>query len=641
MMLLYFVPSLLGLAVLSFIRPTFKTLTLLELPGVIFIFGLCALVIPCTIGYLFQERILLCIGGAMVIAALICFKNKHTLNVYLAEARKGKKHCFLLFLFILFGVYSYYLGNYMHLGSDSTRHIAYIKKFTETGKILTDNFQLSATLPVDELLVTYVYNAIFPLFAFVAQVTKIDPILIWKHSASVFAFVTLSAFYSASMRFFYSHFAAVLSVMMLIIYWSINLENPFYGILALRSISYPNRVSVLAGLLLFSFIYQELNLVSIKRESKINLFIFFTLLGLLPFLHLQAWVYFSGILFILAAILLGTGNSELCKVVWRGIVVFFIISITLILMKFPYYQECLKTIAGCCFNEAVVSEYGGIKFLKIIPLFRWSMLLIFSVFLYLIFLITRKNLINNRQSFFLLPGPFLSVCSILMIIFLMSPLSVNVAAKFLSLPIVARLTWLLDMILILLNGYILSCIIENMCWIPKKYTSSISLNACLSLVIAICILVPQSKINYAASIIFNNKKNGFCFETLLCSSNFRRLIEKIDPGSTVLVYDSINDDYLQCFRDVLVSYPTFNLTLPAQEKSKLIDSIFVLNITSQERLNRLRKIPCDYILLRQDERQELALKFDNLMPTLKKIYDVKMAEINNDKQRFILYKVDK
>src|SRR5262249_34891801 len=137
---------------------------------------------------------------------------------------------------------------------------------------------------------------------------------------------------------------------------------------------------------ILSFIYQELALLNEQQGSKRNLFIYFMLAGLFPFLHLQAWTYFVGILMILLSVLMICGKAQLRNLVLIGISMFLLISVSLISLKLPFYQECLNNLGEYCFNRDIVKEYHGLFFFDLTYLFKRSIFIILILTGYLFYL---------------------------------------------------------------------------------------------------------------------------------------------------------------------------------------------------------------------------------------------------------------
>lgn len=266
--LLFFIPCILGLSALSFLRPSFPPLSLLELPGVVFCLGLCVLVITFTIGYILQESTVKIMFFSLMLATFVIIKQYTNLSYFLRPAFQNPRNLHLWISFIFCSIIAYRLGSYLNISSDSIHHTAYIRKFFSTQKLLAENFQFSSTLPVDELFTTYVYNAIFPLFSFISQITTLDPIILWQRAPTVLTFIALSVFYSTSIRFFNSHIAAVWSIIIIIIYWSIE-KFEYQNCLSLRCIAYPNHITCLVFLVLISFIYQKLIYFNYSKGKKI------------------------------------------------------------------------------------------------------------------------------------------------------------------------------------------------------------------------------------------------------------------------------------------------------------------------------------------------------------------------------------
>jgi hypothetical protein len=308
--LLFSIPFVLGIAVLSFFRLNTFTLSFIELPGVAFCLGLCAFAFACTLGYLLRAPLLETVITTFFLGLFITIIQRKKMKVFFAQSQTLPKNVILWLIFGLFSLAVGYIGNFMNISSDSTHHLSYIIKFTSTGLLIPENFHLLQNSPIDELLTTYVYNSIFPLFASVIVLTSSDAVFVWKASAGIFSFVLLSAFYSTSIRFFNSYYTALLSIALLLIYFGIIITDfSGYSIFALRCLSYPNHIAGIVFIVLIGLIYHEL-----KTEAssyKTNLTILFILAGALPLLHLQWWAYFLFVISIIYFILLWDKNSKL------------------------------------------------------------------------------------------------------------------------------------------------------------------------------------------------------------------------------------------------------------------------------------------------------------------------------------------
>lgn len=640
--LLFCIPCILGLCVLSLLRPTFPSLSLIEIPGIAFSFGLCALVIPCTAGYLLNGSLFIFISAGLLIASLICIKQRNSLQTLLKAGLCEPQNWLLWVVLIGLSIHAYFLGIHLVLTTDSILFLSYIQKFLSSQSLRIENFHLSATSPIDEIFAPYVYNIVFPLFAFVSKITKINHILLWKYSSSIFTFITFSTFYSASIRFFNSSSAAILSLLFILLYWTLPQDHLCYGIWALKSLAYPNQMGALSFITLISFIYQELRLFHNQRGSSKNLIIYIALGGFLPFLHLQWWVYFVCVNSIFFILTVWASKRNIYKPLFLGFIAFFSISASLLALKLHYHvQGGISPLDLVVVNHLIFKVFNLYLF-NPLRVFRPFTLIIF-ILIFLILMKKRKKLGKELSQPLTSPSITLFILCSFLAIFIISPIAINIAAKFLTTYIVARMTWVVDMFLILICGYLITETI-SFSQVLKK-VGGISKTTFFSLLLfcmgGVSIIFPSSIINYRIYAPHSLSEIDYSIEPLITSKDFQELMSKIKQKSVLLsrrIYGT--NEFFLIFSDSLTTYPSYKGRKEDGALYEFIDQIFTNKISPEEILKILSQLPCDYIILRPHESQNLATQLDNLKPFLVKLFDKEIKELCIRDCRFILYKVN-
>ena len=626
---LFFIPFFMGITVLSFFKTDSFSLSIIEIPGVAFCLGLAAFVFPCAIGYLLKfplQWFFFVLMSAVLLVNIIKYKK---IKALVAQSMTLSKNGVLWIVFLVFSVAVGFIGNFMNITSDSTHHLTYITKFIGSGTLNSENFYLFTTTPIDELTTTYVYNIIFPLFAFVAKLTSVDSVLLWKYSLGVLTFIALSSVYSTSKRFFHSHYIALVSLILLSIYFgTILVDTSGYSMFALRCLSYPNHIAGIITVVLIGILYEEVRKLKEKIGNSNNLIVLFFIAGGLPLIHLQWWAYFIFVIFTMFAILLWKKEFKLLYKIIVPSFLYFGISSALFLLKLPYYNKSSDDLLNRFTNPHLKYEIFGLDFFNPIVLFRMPTLIFISIMLvYLFFFIKDHKTKTKNESIIENPTLFLSCLSIAIITFLLSPLSINVCARLTSVCIIGRMNWALDMFLILLCGAIIYEFLQKTFKAERvnKYIIFVTITSMF-------FCFAKNFRAYYSSI----KYKQLSLSSLALNKDFKKLMLLIEPRS-IVASPTLEKNIIQVFADVQAGVRTHAKDKKDEDQIQNIIKVFSGKLDYAQIVNILSKQSASYIFLMLTQKEKDQTFFlEDVSPILIKVFDQQITP----NERFILYKIN-
>lgn len=647
-LILALLPMSFGISVIFLFRRELLPLHPMELPGLSYGLGLLIWSWVALLGYLLKLPLeSSAIHGTLLTVGILVIgyfrPNSDTARRFVKPAPSD---WMIVVVILVFGVFAYLTGASPHPTADTVQHLAYVRKFIDTGLFDPNHLQLSATYPQDVLFSVYSYNSVHPLYAVSAMLGGADPYHLVRFGSVVLGPIFLLSVFSAAYRISNRPLVGVLAVLVLIGYWQIELSPLGYGVLGVRNLTYPNHVAIIPALTIIALVWSKLE----QNSGSASFFLFLGILaGALPLVHVQWWAYAMFATGVMVPVLWWTVKPLPIRRIVMFTVSFLIASAFVMLIKLSSYTATSSFVEGFNFNAKITIEIDDLfmfhpgKMLQG-PQFFFVLLSVF----YLGRRLIKKS--DGKTNIGANAGEYLAALIILIVLFLSNPITVPLFTKLVPSVILARMLWMLSLAGCLLTAHFLFAISEKyhlIQWstsLAKGQRALLMIAPVLFVVLAI-FAVPQSGMNIERyrdkDAYYYNKGHSPTLDEAYSSQKFRTLLNKIPIGKVVLSAGRYGKEMEAAFRHMSMTYPVYRHLPEARKISEQIDVLLENDTKPDDIIAQLAKIPADYLLLWPRKSEQLALKFNALPKIFKKITDIKIQEFNSKNKRFVLYRIDR
>ena len=546
----------------------------------------------------------------------------------------------ILVFILLFAFFTMMVGSWHNQVSDTVHHIAYIRKYFASNVVDTSNIVLSDSLPYDILFGVYSYNAVFPLYASVAQITNVDPIPMFLRSTGGISLLMLSAMYCLGVRIGGTRRVGAMACMCLLAYWMFRYPSFGYGVFQFKSLPYPNHVGAIVFTTAAALLFDQL--FSNKYVSSI--IVIAVVCGTLPLLHVQWSAYAMYFLFICVVFALVTGSKV---AVHRASLALALTGVLMLLpwsLKFSSYSSQIDQLDTLLFDQNLMLRAWSLDFLNPLVVFRSASKVFIAVAVFwLVYSVKRKA----HGSTLFTPSVLAALVIMAIAFVVITPPFATLLIYLASPNIIARMTWMLDIVGCALTGHVL--VMATLRAAPsavrfENFPDRIARFVTLELVFA-GIIVAVS-LGYAGSAYhrFWVTRHDSRFEPslsqVLAAPSLDRLLRSVPDGASIISFGRPGKALEAAFANVLMARPSYDLTPTAKAWHKRFDAILEAP-TDIESMRALGRVPGDHIFLWPAAQETGIARLTAHSEVFRRLGDVTIDFTRAKKQRFTLFAVDR